>query len=102
MCATATTCFITSAWRRVRHEDGIISHEDKSPKKSVYEWRNYERQMGQMHPGVQKTKNKNPSLSLPHDSPCVSQICGVMQRAPPSRVSLVDVSSVLEQELAGD
>lgn len=36
------------------------------------------------------------------DSPCVSQICGMMQRAPPSHVSLVDVSSVLEQELAGD
>lgn len=45
---------------------------------------------------------KKQTLSLPHDSPCVSQICGVMQRAPPSRVSLVDVSSVLEQELAGD
>lgn len=36
------------------------------------------------------------------DSPRVSQICGMMQRAPPSHVSLVDVSSVLEQELAGD
>lgn len=40
--------------------------------------------------------------SLRCDSPRVSQICGVMQRAPPSHVSLVDVSGVLEQELAGD
>lgn len=37
-----------------------------------------------------------------HDSPCVSQIRGVMQGAPPSRISLVDVGCVLEQELAGD
>lgn len=36
------------------------------------------------------------------DSPRVSQICGMIERAPPSHVSLVDVSSVLEQELAGD
>lgn len=42
------------------------------------------------------------SLFAPHDSPRVSQICGVMQGAPPSRVSLVDVAGVLQQELAGD
>ena len=37
-----------------------------------------------------------------HDSPRVSQICGMMQGPLPSCVSLVDVSSVLEQQLAGD
>lgn len=39
---------------------------------------------------------------LSPDSPCVSQACGVMQRAPPPHVSLVDIGSVLEQKLAGD
>lgn len=42
------------------------------------------------------------SKVLPNDSPRVSQICGMVQGAPPSRIPLVDVSSVLEQELAGD
>lgn len=42
------------------------------------------------------------SSSCSSHSPCVSQVCGVMQRAPPSRVLLVDVSGVLEQELAGN
>lgn len=35
-------------------------------------------------------------------SPRVSQVCGVMQRAPPPHVSLVDIGSILEQKLAGD
>lgn len=39
---------------------------------------------------------------LSPNSPRVSQVGGVMQRAPPPQVSLVDVGGVLEQKLAGD
>lgn len=41
-------------------------------------------------------------LPGPRGSPGVSQVCGVVQGAPRSRVSLVDVGCVLEQELTGD
>ena len=35
-------------------------------------------------------------------SPCVSQIRGVVEWSPAPQVSLVDVGSVLKQELTGD
>jgi len=34
-------------------------------------------------------------------SPGMTQVCGVMQRASPSLISLVDICSILEQKLTG-